>query len=281
MNILALDTSTEHASIALAKGEETWLGRCESGTKTSATIVPLCLEGLKTLSLSLAKLDAIVYTKGPGAFTGLRTAVSLAQGFSLAHGTPTLGFSTLQCLAQTARLLGHAQERVVCALDARMQQVYWGAYQWQQNHWVCVQAPRIESESALSWPAPWGDLTSTAATLMAGNAKAVKELVARGPSFAAAGAGPALGMGEGMGEGGADMSALTGCDCEPSAQALLALAQQHFAYCPALDGPKLVDPVHLGLPSPWYLRDQVAQTTLERAAAQAASMTQTSTPKRA
>ncbi len=257
MNLLAVDTRTEHPSIALAKGEETWVGVFPDNAKTSANIVPLCLQGLKALSLSFASLNAIVYTKGPGAFTGLRTAVSLAQGFSLARPTPTLGFSTLLTLAQNARSMGHLQERVVCALDARMQQVYWGTYHWEQDHWACLKAPSIESELASHWPRPWEDCTSSEPTLVVGNGTAVKEHQALTHLL--------------------PHSPLTWCVCEPHALALLALAQQHFAHLDTTHSANRLDPTRTGLPSPWYLRDQVAQTTKERALARETAKTQAPT----
>jgi len=263
MNILALDTSTQHASIALRSGEASWQAELPNASKTSATIIPRCLEALEALKLSFADLHAIVYTKGPGAFTGLRTAVSVAQGFSLAQSIPTLGFSTLQCLAQTARLQGHAHERVVCALDARMQQVYWGSYRWHPQQWVCHYAPQLASESTSQWPKPWPDMTSP--TLIVGNALAIN--TQQVPL-----------------NWGANLN-LTWCFCEPSALGLLVLAQQYLAMKEAATigqsnddanttahfkctpQPHGLDPVVLGLPTPWYLRDQVAQTTLERAQA--------------
>ncbi len=276
MNILALDTSTQHASIALRSGEASWQAELPNASKTSATIIPRCLEALEALSLSFADLHAIVYTKGPGAFTGLRTAVSVAQGFALAQSIPTLGFSTLQCLAQTARLQGHAHERVVCALDARMQQVYWGSYRWHPQQWVCHNAPQLASESASQWPQPWQDMTSP--TLIVGNALAVN--AQQVPL-----------------NWGANLN-LTWCFCEPSALGLLVLAQQYLASreaakigqgddavnaSPRFKGPPeppFLDPVVLGRPTPWYLRDQVAQTTLERAQAHALTIPQVSSPDR-
>ena len=274
MNILALDTSTPHASIALQSGEASWQAELPNASKTSATLIPRCLEALRALELSFADLHAIVYTKGPGAFTGLRTAVSVAQGFSLAQSIPTLGFSTLQCLAQTARLQGHTHERVVCALDARMQQVYWGSYRWHPQQWVCHNAPQLASESASEWPQPWPDMSSP--TLIVGNAGAVNDQQV-----------PL--------NWGANLN-LTWCFCEPSALGLLVLAQQYFASKEAATSgqgdadintsarskgtpePHDLDPVVLGRPTPWYLRDQVAQTTLERAQAHALTAHEASSP---
>jgi tRNA threonylcarbamoyladenosine biosynthesis protein TsaB len=247
MNLLAIDTSTEHPSIALAKGPEIWVDHPPRDTKTSATLIPLILKGLDALSLSFSTLDALVYTKGPGAFTGLRTAVSIAQGFSLAHSLPTVGFSTLMTLAQCAREMGHTHRRMICALDARMQQVYWSAYEWRAGRWSCLKPPSIESEQASLWPKPFEDSLDHEPALMVGNALAVKT---RQPLSALMPNTP-----------------LEWCVCEPQARALLSLGRQHFS-SPEPNHPlDPLDPAKLGLPAPWYLRDQVAQTTLERALA--------------
>jgi tRNA threonylcarbamoyladenosine biosynthesis protein TsaB len=258
MNFLALDTSTEHPNIALAKGDETWVGQFPDNSKTSATIVSLCLEGLEALSLSFADLHAIVYSKGPGAFTGLRTAVSIAQGFSLAWSIPTWGFSTLMTLAQNARSMGHTQQRVICALDARMQQVYWSAYRWDAHRWSCLKSPSIESEFAALWPTPWEDSSTHEPTLVVGNATAVKEQQDLGHLL--------------------PHSPLTWCVCEPSALALITLAKQHCSLAAPDDHLAQLDPIHLGLATPWYLRDQVAQTTEQRALARQASLPLTPAP---
>ena len=78
-------------------------------------------------SISLVDLDVIAYTKGPGAFTGVRMCIGVVQGLSLAADVPTIGFSTLELLGYraSAKLKHYA---IAIALDARMGEVYWGAY---------------------------------------------------------------------------------------------------------------------------------------------------------
>jgi tRNA threonylcarbamoyladenosine biosynthesis protein TsaB len=97
-NILAIDTCTEVCSVSLYTQGETVSRFVKDVTKSSGLILPLCDEVFAQTGLSVADLDAIVYTKGPGAFTGVRMCVSVVQGMSLAFDIPTKGFSTLEVL---------------------------------------------------------------------------------------------------------------------------------------------------------------------------------------
>jgi len=74
--------------------------------------------------LSIEQVDAIAFGRGPGAFTGLRIAVGVTQGIAFGADLPVVPVSTLAALAQ-----GSESNRVLAALDARMDEVYWGAYQ--------------------------------------------------------------------------------------------------------------------------------------------------------
>ena len=79
-----------------------------------------------------AGIDLIAYGSGPGSFTGLRIAASLAQGLAFSTGLPAVGVPTLSALAQTALRKGvvDAQARVLCTLDARINEVYSAIYSY-------------------------------------------------------------------------------------------------------------------------------------------------------
>ncbi len=127
-NILAIDTCTEACSVSLYAQGEIASRFVKDGAKSSSLILPLCDEVFTQTNLSVADLDAIVYTKGPGAFTGVRMCVSVVQGISLAHDIPTKGFSTLEVLGIGA-IKNYHTKKIALALDARMGEVYWGVYE--------------------------------------------------------------------------------------------------------------------------------------------------------
>jgi len=91
---------------------------------------------LSEAGVDQSQLDAIAFGMGPGAFTGLRMACGVAQGMALGLGIPVLPISTLLALAQ-----GSGHERVVTALDARMNQIYVAAYESVDGQWVTRIAP--------------------------------------------------------------------------------------------------------------------------------------------
>ncbi|MBT7127059.1 MAG: tRNA (adenosine(37)-N6)-threonylcarbamoyltransferase complex dimerization subunit type 1 TsaB [Candidatus Thioglobus sp.] len=126
-NILAIDTCTEVCSVSLyASGKQT-SRFLKDVAKSSGLILPLCDEVFDEMGLSVADLDLIVYTKGPGAFTGVRMCVSVVQGMSLAYDISTLGFSTLEVVGYGASKK-FGKNNIAIALDARMNEVYWGLY---------------------------------------------------------------------------------------------------------------------------------------------------------
>lgn len=127
MKLLALDTATEACSAAVwADGDV--LERYELAPRRhAALILPMIESVLAEAGLSVGQLDAIAVGRGPGAFTGVRIAVGMAQGIAFAVDRPVALVSTLAALALgAARATGQA--RIAAALDARMGEVYWGAY---------------------------------------------------------------------------------------------------------------------------------------------------------
>jgi tRNA threonylcarbamoyladenosine biosynthesis protein TsaB len=153
MKLLAFDTSTETMFIAVTDGRQTWQHTSEGGAKTSAALIPAILALLKEADVSLQQLDAIVFGQGPGSFTGLRTACSVAQGLAFgAGGIQVLPINTLLAVAEEARFSTGATQ-IQAVLDARMGEVYAASYSYSDDVWhanseiqLCKpEALRIES----------------------------------------------------------------------------------------------------------------------------------------
>jgi tRNA threonylcarbamoyladenosine biosynthesis protein TsaB len=127
MNILAIDTCTEIASVTLYSSNVKTTRVLSDIAKSSGYILKLCDEVFKEAGNNLQEIDFISYTKGPGAFTGVRMCVGVVQGLSLSCNIPTLGFSTLELLGFRASKILKV-EKIAVALDARMGEVYWAVY---------------------------------------------------------------------------------------------------------------------------------------------------------
>lgn len=128
MNILAIDTCTEVASITLYSSDVKTSRKVSDVAKSSGHILKLCDEVFSEADTKLSEVDFIAYTKGPGSFTGVRMCIGVVQGLSLACNIPTLGFSTLELLSFRASKKFKTQ-KVATAIDARMGEVYWAVYE--------------------------------------------------------------------------------------------------------------------------------------------------------
>jgi tRNA threonylcarbamoyladenosine biosynthesis protein TsaB len=127
MKILAIDSATEACSAALLI-QETVAERFEvPGRGHAARLLPMADELLREAGLEARDLDAIAFGRGPGAFTGLRIAAGLAQGLAAGSRLPVLPVSNLAAVAAAAARIKGATLVLAC-MDARMGQVYWGAY---------------------------------------------------------------------------------------------------------------------------------------------------------
>ena len=127
MNILAIDTCTDVASLTLYSSGVKTSRKVANIAKSSGHILKLCDEVFSEADTKLSEVDFIAYTKGPGAFTGVRMCIGVVQGLSLACNIPTLGFSTLELLGYRASKKFNTQ-KVATAIDARMGEVYWAVY---------------------------------------------------------------------------------------------------------------------------------------------------------
>ncbi|WP_160882137.1 tRNA (adenosine(37)-N6)-threonylcarbamoyltransferase complex dimerization subunit type 1 TsaB [Aeromonas veronii] len=128
LKILAVDTATEACSAALLVGDKLFSRWEEAPRDHTRKILPMVQAVLEDAGISLSDLDAIVFGRGPGSFTGVRIGISVAQGLAFGAGVPLIGISTLAAMAQGAYRLDGA-EQVLTAIDARMNEVYFGRYE--------------------------------------------------------------------------------------------------------------------------------------------------------
>lgn len=128
MNILALDTSSKACSIAVAFEDKIYSRHILAPMQQAQTILPLLDELLKSAELTLKDINGIAFGRGPGSFTGLRIAVSVAQGLGYALNIPLISISSLATIAQSA-FLEKKWKNMLVATDARLNEVYAGAYQ--------------------------------------------------------------------------------------------------------------------------------------------------------
>ena len=140
MRLLALETATEACSVALWLDGEV-VERFQLAPRRHAELaLPWAGELLAAAGVARSQLDAVAVGRGPGAFTGVRLAIALAQGIALALDRPLLPVSTLAALAMRS-----GGERVLAAIDARMGEVYVAAYR------------RRDDLPPEPLPAPYGD----------------------------------------------------------------------------------------------------------------------------
>jgi tRNA threonylcarbamoyladenosine biosynthesis protein TsaB len=229
---LAMDTSTDVLSLALARGERVWSQTLPGGAQASSGLIPAVMAMLAEADMTLASLTAIVFGRGPGSFTGLRTACAVTQGLAFGADIPVLPVDTLLAVAEEARWqrqqsgAADADVAVLALLDARMDEVYSAAYQWSAAH------QSWQGLTALQVSAP--EKVNACATVLAGNV-----FEAYGPRLDLPG---------------------ERCPALPTAAALLRLA-------PALWAQGLAVPADQAMPL--YIRDKVANTTAEREAMKA------------
>lgn len=139
MNLLAIDASTELASVALKINEEYWHLEQDTPKTHAQLLLPLIDSILQQAGAKLSDLDAIVFGCGPGSFTGLRIACSIAKGLAYAHNLPLIPVS---CLAAIAYSVREQQKNhhlpVLAAVDARMNEVYWSYFA--PNEWLGIES---------------------------------------------------------------------------------------------------------------------------------------------
>ena len=226
MRVLAIDTATEACSVALLSGDEL-IGRSAPGGKSHARLILSMVDALLAeAQLSLAMLDGIAASIGPGAFTGVRISVAVAQGLAFGADLRVAPITTLEALAAQAP---HDRAVMAC-LDARMGEVYWGCFTPDTCRGVLASgAPAIGPPASVVLPAP-----------------GLYRGIGRG--FAAH---PLLGALPGLSVSPADRQAL------PNAREFARLGALRLKLGEGLDPADL---------APLYLRDKVALTEAERRA---------------
>jgi tRNA threonylcarbamoyladenosine biosynthesis protein TsaB len=126
VKLLAFETATEACSVAIYVDGEIRERHALAPRQHTALALPWADELLAEAGLRKSQLDAIAVGVGPGAFTGVRLAVALAQGIAMALDKPVLAISTLATLAMQAKAA--TGERVAAAIDARMGEIYLGEF---------------------------------------------------------------------------------------------------------------------------------------------------------
>ena len=157
MNLLAIETSTERLSIAILRDGTPFARDIDAGQRHSELAMPLLHELLAEAGVTLRDVDAIAFGQGPGSFTGVRIACGLAQGIALGIGKLLVAVPTQMALAEQT-----GAARVIVAIDARMGEIYFAAYERDRTAavargagWQTTIAPMLVKPDAL--PALGGD----------------------------------------------------------------------------------------------------------------------------
>lgn len=128
MKLLALDTATEACSVALWLDGELIVDALELAHGHAGRILPMIDALLSARGLKLADLDGIAAGRGPGGFTGVRLAISVAQGLAFGAVLPVVGISNLAAVAQAMLDRDASVSDVLVCNDARMHEVYTAHY---------------------------------------------------------------------------------------------------------------------------------------------------------
>jgi tRNA threonylcarbamoyladenosine biosynthesis protein TsaB len=158
VRILGIDTATESCSAALLLEGARLLQRAQRLDRAHAQVIlPMVDELLAEGDAPLCTLDAIVFGRGPGAFTGVRLAATVAQGLAFGAGIPVVPVSDLRALAQRALDEDRALTRVLVCTDARMREVYWACFERSGASFArpCGEE-RVSAPADVRLPSAWG-----------------------------------------------------------------------------------------------------------------------------
>lgn len=145
MNILAIDTSSAHCSVSLFVAE----GQCCSQTKHlprkhNEFILPMIEAVIAGAGIQKSTIDLLAYGVGPGSFVGVRLSAAIIQAMAWVLDCPVVGFSSMQAIASHAHQHFTAPS-ISVVLDARMGDVYFGEYLWNEK----LQMMENQQESCL------------------------------------------------------------------------------------------------------------------------------------
>jgi len=128
MKLLAIDTATEACSAALYIDGEITECYQVAPRQHADIILPMCNQLLEQADVKLNDIDCLAFGRGPGAFTGVRIAAGVIQGLAFATDLPVVPVSTLAAMAQGQWHM-HGHHKILTAIDARINEVYWSAFE--------------------------------------------------------------------------------------------------------------------------------------------------------
>ncbi|HSV70750.1 MAG TPA: tRNA (adenosine(37)-N6)-threonylcarbamoyltransferase complex dimerization subunit type 1 TsaB [Methylibium sp.] len=162
--LLVLDCATETLHLGLAVEGRTWLRALPGGAQASTALLPALMELLAEAGLRLRDLGAIGFGRGPGAFTGVRTACAVTQGLAFGAGLPVLALDTLMAVAEDARCAGADDDDMWVAVDARMGETYAARYRRGTDGWTALAAPALHDPAALAAQVRGGGVAGSSLT---------------------------------------------------------------------------------------------------------------------
>lgn len=168
MKLLAIDTVFDKCSVAIMiDGNIVHLAEQTGKRQQTQQILPMIDEAMASTNLTLNELDALVFNRGPGAFSSIRINTAVIQALSVATDLPCVGVSSLQVLAQTGYEVNNDDSHVYAVMDARMSQVYIGEYQLDESGIMqVVDSDKLpEGEGLLDYEQPTAQPLTMIATM--------------------------------------------------------------------------------------------------------------------
>ncbi len=141
--LLAIDTATNTLAVAVVHGARVVSAVEEGGARASVRLLPLALSLLEQAGLAVRDLNAVAFGQGPGAFTGLRAAAAAAQGLALGANLPALALDSLALVAEDSWPDAPMGSTVWVAMDARMDEMYAARYRRIDGGWQAAEATAL------------------------------------------------------------------------------------------------------------------------------------------